>query len=403
MEPVLPIKLSDFDANVEYTNDISGMTAEQYLSWVRVQADKLPLVKVATNIDTSRHVQSKYMPEIREISECPSQFKPNNEWVQEVLKTFTVLRDKLTELGENEENRARLIHVPPLKHIKSWSLFCFGSEDGGEAAESTIGKLEEEEDVIMHDQDELTRHKQTLSATLGLEDVEITDTETANATKKIDGSWDGNIKQIPTTGLLLQFDNVMTQKLLDIHTEWLETCLMTELRGQWLYGLLSRLQLPLYHETSAIIRKLYRRCCTLRRELIVDSDTFDADLGALNVIISITGIEYGQAEHINDMYISYSVSQMVQQEFRKRSSDRDDDDEEEDDDDEVAGERKDLIFGAVSEEYNARSDYSEYAAYGEAENDSGDDDDDNNEEEEEEEEERGENDVTTMKMNLYRL
>ena len=47
MDPVLPIIDVEYDASIEVTGDISNFTAEQYLSWVRHQANRLPLVVTA--------------------------------------------------------------------------------------------------------------------------------------------------------------------------------------------------------------------------------------------------------------------------------------------------------------------------------------------------------------------
>lgn len=147
--------------------------------------------------------------------------------------------------------------------------------------------------------------------------------------------WKGLRNQQPTTALLLQFDQVLTQRLLAMHTDWLcdttviltvaattttqEESLIdshaemeqyiTESRGQWLYGLLARLEKPLYQDTAAVIRQLYRRCCELRSCLgaktksthgsALDANAsanYEADIAALNVLISITGIYFRQSE-----------------------------------------------------------------------------------------------------------
>lgn len=42
MEQAIPLEFVDFDPNVEETGDISTLSAEQYLSWVRTQAQNLP-------------------------------------------------------------------------------------------------------------------------------------------------------------------------------------------------------------------------------------------------------------------------------------------------------------------------------------------------------------------------
>lgn len=66
-----------------------------------------------------------------------------------------------------------------------------------------------------------------------------------------------------------------------------------------MYGLLARLEKPLYRETVASIRQLYRRCCYLRYHLVPQdyifvgqeelSDKLTSELAILNTIITITG------------------------------------------------------------------------------------------------------------------
>ena len=45
--------------------------------------------------------------------------------------------------------------------------------------------------------------------------------------------------------------------------------------------------------SSAVVRRLYRRCCALRFSLGVedssDSTSYDSDIAAINVVISIAG------------------------------------------------------------------------------------------------------------------
>lgn len=86
---------------------------------------------------------------------------------------------------------------------------------------------------------------------------------------------------------------------------------LTPARGRWLYALLARLEKPLYRETAASIRQLYRRCCALRLQLSQTSAaclnkedataavTFQNQLASLNVLISIAGSYFGQGEEFD--------------------------------------------------------------------------------------------------------
>ena len=99
--------------------------------------------------------------------------------------------------------------------------------------------------------------------------------------------------------------------------EWLSFTFreLTPARGRWLYALLARLEKPLYRETAASIRQLYRRCCALRYSLsqrsssvqiatsaveppgeILTPEEFQSQLATLNMLISICGSYFGQGE-----------------------------------------------------------------------------------------------------------
>jgi hypothetical protein len=114
--------------------------------------------------------------------------------------------------------------------------------------------------------------------------------------------WTGAEDVPPSTTLLLQLDQVLTQRVLGYHVDWLQDRALTSGSGQWIYGLLSRLEKPVAQATVAVIRQLYRRCCALRCTLAAQhsfgeaSSSFEADLAALNILISISGAYFGQGE-----------------------------------------------------------------------------------------------------------
>ena len=92
--PALPISHVAFDHSVEQTGDVSNMTAEQYMSWVRHQAQQLPAVVRATNLDTASLTsnQTKYMPAIPSVATCPSAYLPTEEWENHTLAAFSDMR-----------------------------------------------------------------------------------------------------------------------------------------------------------------------------------------------------------------------------------------------------------------------------------------------------------------------
>jgi hypothetical protein len=110
------------------------------------------------------------------------------------------------------------------------------------------------------------------------------------------GSWEGATAVVPSIDLLLQFDQVLTQRLLLMQIGWCcqSSIQIDKRRGLWLFALLSNLETPLFRDTVAGIRSLYKRCKELR-EMLPTGNRDDAT-SAVNVLISITGNYFKQGE-----------------------------------------------------------------------------------------------------------
>lgn len=132
----------------------------------------------------------------------------------------------------------------------------------------------------------------------------------------------------PHLRLLLQFDQVLTRRLLAYHAEWLEdTPALSRARAVWIYALLARLDKPVHAVVAATIRQLLRRCWHLRGALrleggehvegrreeeegegeggagggaavLAEEETkaTRGQLQALNVLVCITGSYFGQLD-----------------------------------------------------------------------------------------------------------
>jgi len=104
---------------------------------------------------------------------------------------------------------------------------------------------------------------------------------------------------------------VLTRRLIDYHTTWLESVeSLSRARAVWIYALLARLDKPVHAGVAATIRQLLRRCWQLRSELGIVSDTTESlgqssshenaekarelPLKALNVLITIAGDFFSQ-------------------------------------------------------------------------------------------------------------
>jgi hypothetical protein len=309
------------------------------MSWVRRQASNLPgVVRVEIDVSQYKNRQSEYMPQIEEIAVCPPEFLPSEDWIRETLHSFSCLRSNLYDFSMMDESKERKLAVPQMKDADGWTRFCLGrvnEEDGvvdessqtqsmnnqlnEEQSDRLLGTLEMKNDIEIETPSLISKRKRELAVKFGIgtdapiddeefneeerEDNDINDIEAVESPdlpfySLVDGTlqWTGSEKVPPSTSLMLQFDQVLTAKLLAYHVEWLEHLHLTPIRSQWLYSLLARIEKPVHQDSVAMIRQLYRRCSFLRSTLSVNSEIFDQELAFLNVLITIGGSYFGQGE-----------------------------------------------------------------------------------------------------------
>lgn len=76
---------------------------------------------------------------------------------------------------------------------------------------------------------------------------------------------------------------------------------LSELCGQWLYALLSRLEKPLHRDVVAALRTLYRWLCTRRLALHTAVTAHaDEEVARLNLLAVLVGYYFGQGEQYRD-------------------------------------------------------------------------------------------------------
>jgi hypothetical protein len=232
------------------------MTAEQYLAWVHFEASKLPDVFRAEVDESLYHgKQTKYMPEVEDVADCPEFLLPSQDWEREVVAAFSDLRALLARLSLSEASRERKQVVPQLKDGAAWERFCLLAEirrvsrdreivdrerrASMEIAENRIdrdvlerkAKLAEEMGITMGTSDAFASTSASVGACAGSgvgdENGENNDDEAkgdsdGDKPATVYPEWTGTTNADPTTSLLLQFDQVMTQRLLGYQVGWLE-------------------------------------------------------------------------------------------------------------------------------------------------------------------------------------
>ncbi|TMW55935.1 hypothetical protein Poli38472_008583 [Pythium oligandrum] len=240
---------------------------QEYLWRVRIEAEGIPNVVVSDvdprQYDTKQTANMPAMPDLRHVSN--NALLPTDEWKENLLADFAELRQLIArwqELGppENEPSlednavlkRALRTAVPRMNDEDGWRTFFFGKAPVSPNTPASPGAGDDE--------------------------------------------MNGSFGTPPHLRLLLQFDQVLTRRLLTYHTEWLETTeAVSRARAAWIYALLARLDKPVHAEVAAMIRQLLRRCWQLRNDL---QDTTDTLLKPLNILISITGDFFGQLEEM---------------------------------------------------------------------------------------------------------
>eukprot|EP01039_Chlorochromonas_danica_P003369 gene3369-3694_t len=245
----LPVENVAFDESVEVTGDISKMDANQYLAWVRSQASRLPnIFRAEARIAAQERIS--HVSVVEDIPPCPAPLQPDPSWEREVVAAFSDLRAHLEEVSSRGVER--LIAVPVMKDCLGWLRFCLG-----------------EDETISQYKAEVTGHS-------------------------------------PSLQLILQLDQVLAQRVLLYLIDYLPTssAKLSDLCGQWLYALLSRLEKPLHRDVVAALRTLYRWLCTRRLALHTATETAaladGEEVARLNLLAVLVGYYFGQGEQYRD-------------------------------------------------------------------------------------------------------
>eukprot|EP01084_Bolivina_argentea_P160433 279373_1 len=300
MEACLPqsVKLDDVEALRRLELGEDPDSAEDYLFRVRLEASNLPEVLEAsrrtdngasTDFNTRKRATKPYLPHVEIVKPCPEGLQPSKEWCMSCLRIFKQLREYLMSVG-GQGSGSKTIGVrrpaPALRDELGWHILCFGSVGYLKTCSSYVDKIST--DPV----EEETTNPSPYS---------VSPTTGSAATTGLDWFSEYPHGTMPKVSMLLQFDQVLSRKLLQYQSEWLGTAMLSRARAIWIFSLLSRLSLPLDASTSAIVRDVARRCCNERAEL---QSSDDQRLPPLNLIIVICAQFFGQAasDEVNEAH-----------------------------------------------------------------------------------------------------
>jgi survival of motor neuron protein-interacting protein 1 len=236
---VLPVDcaLSAEELRARVAAGVPPDSADEFLARVRLEAAGLPQVTRAAAIDPRAYDarRTPYMPRLAPVAPAPPGMEPSADCRQGFLASFAETRQYVARwLARGSLERAPALPGP--RQDGEWHHFCFGAADAGGASGG--------------------------------------------------GS-------PPALRIMLHLDAVATAALLKRHVVWLKSRQLSSARAAWLFALLARLDEPIEASTAALLRRLLRRCSSLRAQL---ADPHDPRLPLLNLVIVIIAEHFCQGE-----------------------------------------------------------------------------------------------------------
>lgn len=240
--------------------------------WESAQCPKVVTAKIDREKIASK--QTVYMPVIPPVPECSIELLPSKDWIKAFQADFSNLRAELSNhMPPLEDISQDLLPLPPIRNKAIWKTFCFCRTNYSDLHDNLIDK--EEGDVASVDLHEENCTSSTDEDAIGNENV----CEVA--------------AHLPLLKILLRLDEVSRATLFRYHVSWLqEQQNLSYERALWLFALAAVVDAPLDDQTSASFRDLLRKCAELR----MHKKYVDEELHMLNILITIAGVYFGQAE-----------------------------------------------------------------------------------------------------------
>lgn len=243
----------------------------EYLRRVMWEAAQCP--KVVTSRIDKRKITSKqtaYMPAIPPVPVCLQELHPSKEWSKAFVAGFSDLRATVSSyMLPPEETVENSLQLPSIRNKAVWRSFCFYR-----AKEIISGENFTAEKVKDLD-------KNTLS--FSLEEEPFANESACEI-----------LAHNPSLAILMRLDEISRAILFRYHVAWLEEQKnLSYERALWLFALAAVVDSPLDGQTSASFRDLLRKCAELR----TDKKPGDEELCMLNILITIAGDYFGQADY----------------------------------------------------------------------------------------------------------
>ncbi|XP_047317515.1 gem-associated protein 2-like [Impatiens glandulifera] len=258
----------------------------EYLRRVRWETSRVPKVKVAKLERNKLKEQTVYMPKIPEIAKCPEHLLPNKQWEDAFLADFSDLRLVLSRLEDSGTEVAAAKLFPKEENINK-------------LLENDITVVQQDFENIMTTEENSNSVCETLDSSASPDNTPLS--EEKNDSLNLESS---NIKpsscaqnSSPTMSAIMKMDCVARVSMLRKRISLLENAnAISRNDCVWLFALCAAVDTPFDADTSASVRSLLRKICSLRAEKI-DMDDDDDMVVMLNILATIAGRYFGQAEY----------------------------------------------------------------------------------------------------------
>ncbi|KAK0166833.1 hypothetical protein PV327_004315 [Microctonus hyperodae] len=238
-EPALLV--GEIDDDIDFTTP--PLSGEDYIKRVVIEAQRCDDV-VVVEIDKDKLKKQTY--DIKTLAGCvkaPAELSPTLEWQQCQIADFSDVRLHIERLKIEREKspgwKSTLITLPCIDDQIGWMDFCFGSKDR-----------------------EVNAHP-------------------------------------PTLDVILSMNQPLIEQVLEYFVEEIEKKISVDIKlGQWLYSLLSVLELPLNPDICSCLRTLARACSKVRANLAISSTISDDDrtVATLNLFVCLVARYFRQLD-----------------------------------------------------------------------------------------------------------
>ncbi|KAK0080728.1 hypothetical protein PV325_013455 [Microctonus aethiopoides] len=238
-EPALLV--GEIDDDIDFKNP--PLSGEDYIKRVVIEAQRCDEI-VVVEIDKDKLKKQTY--DIKTLAGCvkaPAELSPTLEWQQCQIADFSDVRLHIERLKIERKKcpgwKSTSTILPCIDDQIGWMDFCFGSKD---------------REVKAH---------------------------------------------LPTLDIILSMKPPLIEQVLEYFVEEVEKKMSVDIElGQWLYSLLSVVELPLDPDICSCLRALARACSKIRANLTISSSISDDDraIATLNLFICLVARYFRQLD-----------------------------------------------------------------------------------------------------------